>query len=258
MYSYRLIRVITEADIDLRRWEKTTKLSELPVSPEPELTPEERLWCGEREGNIGAGVALSIFTVAMGILAAKMVSRSDFDNGWIFVLAFLGAGFALLRYRWRPPLKMEAPRLAAVIEHKEKIRAEAIQRKKTARTEFEKALNSYSNWEKLTPEEFEHALSLRLRNDGCLDTRVTRHSKDGGIDIKANDPNGRPIIVQAKKYGGNVGVNVVREMIGVRAIRRDNAHIIIYSLVGFTKGAIELAAQEGVELRDIRNEMLRI
>ena len=78
------------------------------------------------------------------------------------------------------------------------------------------------------------------------------------VDIEATDTKGQPVIVQAKQYRKNVGVAVVREMIGVRQSRSDDPRTIIYALVGFTGGAKALAEMESVELRAVRNELLHL
>jgi hypothetical protein len=59
--SYRLLRILTDKDIDEERWKITESLSELPVGTHPHISKEERLWAGEREGNIGSGITLVIW-----------------------------------------------------------------------------------------------------------------------------------------------------------------------------------------------------
>jgi HJR/Mrr/RecB family endonuclease len=47
-------------------------------------------------------------------------------------------------------------------------------------------------------------------------------------------------------------------MIGVRESRIDKPKVMIYSLSGFTRGAKDLAEKNGVELRDVRSEWLKV
>jgi hypothetical protein len=252
-FSYRMIRVLSPEDIDQHRWRNSDSLDDLPVSPEPSLTHEERLWAGERAGNLGKGIGLAIATIVPGGLA--LVEPLE-GGGSILAMIVAGvSGFFLLRHPWR---KYEPPnpvRIRALENHKAQLRLRRKSAVTFARTQLDKALGDFRNWQSLAPHVFERELSLRLENEG-YQVKVTRPSKDGGVDIEAVDGSGRPVIVQAKKYAGNVGVSVVREMIGIRETRTDRPQAIIYALAGFTKGAKFLAAQSGGVLRDIRSELL--
>ena len=86
---------------------------------------------------------------------------------------------------------------------------------------------------------------------------TTKTSGDGGIDLEGHDENKNPVLIQAKKYSKPVGVSVVREMIGVRQNYQDNPRTVIYSLEGFTKGAYDLAKAHNVELKSIRDDLIR-
>lgn len=100
-------------------------------------------------------------------------------------------------------------------------------------------------------------MSIKLEEEG-FQVRLTQYNKDGGIDVEAIDVVGHPAIIQVKKHRSPVGVAVVREMIGIRSCRRDCPRTLIISLVGFTRGARDLAASAEVELRDIRSELLNL
>ena len=79
-------------------------------------------------------------------------------------------------------------------------------------------------WKNIKPNEFELALARKLNNDG-MRVKTTEFIGDGGIDIEGVDENGTPIIVQAKQFAGNIGVSVVREMIGVREEHPKNPRV---------------------------------
>lgn len=49
--------------------------------------------------------------------------------------------------------------------------------------------------------EFEHALALLCQRDGCTDVRVVGGAGDLGADVIATTPDGRRIVIQAKRYG---------------------------------------------------------
>jgi len=71
---------------------------------------------------------------------------------------------------------------------------------------------------KVTPQEFEHLVSRLYSRMGYL-TKVTRFSKDGGIDIRARkltEANRENLIIQCKHYPqGTVGVEPARALNGL-------------------------------------------
>lgn len=255
-FSYDLIRVLAPEDLDLARWSPAASLSDLPVSPESEPTEEELFWAGKRPGNIDGGILLSCFTAAMTALVL-LTYPQDPDGAW--VCAFIGvvAGLFLIRYPWKKAIPPIPAKLDELQVYKETLRQRRKSEYISSKTRFEAALEDFGTWKDLSAELFEFAISLRLEKEGFT-VQQTRFSGDGGVDIEATDKLGKPMIVQAKKYSANVGVNVVREMVGVRESRDGKPRTMIYSLSGFTRGAKELAKQHNIELRDIRSELLKV
>ena len=252
-FSYRLIRVLSSDDVNLNIWKSTNSLNSSPVSPELEATPEELFWAGKRPGNIGGGIALVLATTAAVFIAAT----ANGGASAFFALVAAIPGWFLLRYQWRPSLPPAPNKIEALTEHKRILRERSMSDQQSALTKFDVLLREKKNWDLLSPEQFELALAIRLKSKG-YQVKATRYSKDGGIDIEAISATGQLTIVQAKKYASNVGVAVVREMIGIRESRSDRPHTIIYSLNGFSSGARTLAAQTGIQLLDIKSELLSI
>ncbi len=251
--SYRLVRVLTASDTDPERWQTTASLNDLPVSPEPELTAEEKIWVGERPGNIAAGATLVALTIT---LTATAIYASSGTSYFVGVLALISAWF-LFRFEWCRHKSGTPEKIDEVVSRKQDLRERAASVINSAKTQFENLLHEKSNWDKLSPKEFEFAISTKLQKEG-FQVSLTRYSRDGGVDLEAIDPAGKPVIVQAKKYSGNVGVAVVREMIGIRESRPDRPRTIIYSLNGFSRDAKSFASNNGVELRDVKSELLSI
>lgn len=254
-FKFRLVRVLAPEDTDLQRWMSTDRLDALPVSPEEGFTPEERAWAGEREGNLGGGIVLGIINIGAVSLSINGYLN---DSGYLFfVIVAAVTGWFFFRYPWKFPKKPLPAKLAELKAHKENLRRQTKERSLAARTAFEKALEDFATWERLSSQNFEVAISMHLEREG-FSVKITQHSRDGGVDVEAVDDQGLPVIVQAKRYRQNVGVGVVREMIGVRESRADRPRTIIFSLVGFTRGAQQLAETADIELRDIRNEVLHL
>lgn len=73
-------------------------------------------------------------------------------------------------------------------------------------------------------------------------------SHDFGADLVLTLPRQR-IVVQAKRYSGNVGIGAVQEALGAVQYYRGTRGMVVASN-GFTESARELAARSGVELWD--------
>lgn len=254
-FTYQFLRVLTNQDLDEERWKTTESLFELPVGAHEHISKEERLWAGEREGNIGAGIALSLWTIATWWMLYYAIKS---DDAIIFTaLVALVSTYFLVVFKWRAPRKPSPEKLNELTGHKAQLRRDIKSKKEQARTHIERMLENYSSWDQLTPEDFEHALTFKLKNDG-YNLHVTKYVGDGGVDLEGVNKGGKPIIVQAKKYRSNVGVAVVREMIGVRESHPEKPLTMIISLVGFTRGALHLAEQEGVILKSIKKDILGV
>jgi restriction system protein len=73
-------------------------------------------------------------------------------------------------------------------------------------------------------------------------------SHDFGADLVLTSPRQR-IVVQAKRYTGNVGIGAIQEALGAVQYYRGTRGMVVASS-GFTESARELAARSGVELWD--------
>ena len=254
-HSYSLIRVISASDMDLEQWKNTESLDDLPVSPDAALTPEEKAWAGQRDGNLGGGFALT--GVA---LIALLFAVNGYRSGSGYVLpslVLLACVYLLAKYRWRKAVSASPDRLAELDAHKKSLRTRSRLEQEHRRTEFEKALADFGTWQALKPQHFEVAVATLLNKQG-FNVQTTSYSSDGGVDIFGTDDRGAPVIVQAKQYAKNVGVSVIREMIGVRQGYDAQPRTIVVSLVGFSREARKLAADAEIELRNVRSELLKL
>jgi len=93
----------------------------------------------------------------------------------------------------------------------------------------------------LTPKEAETYVSQLLRFYGLAGAKVTRYSRDGGIDVESMKG-----VFQVKHQMAPVGVGVVREILGVAASEGKRAGV--FAKVGFTKEATEFAERNGILL----------
>lgn len=105
--------------------------------------------------------------------------------------------------------------------------------------------------------QFEHYLGHLFRSQGYK-AEVTKAAGDFGADLVIFK-DGRRIVVQAKRYKKNVGLEAVQEVQGARAhYKATGAWVVTNS--NFTQQAYELAKSNGVRLisRDELVEMLLV
>lgn len=100
----------------------------------------------------------------------------------------------------------------------------------------------------LTGRMFEERLRLHF-NDRGWHMQLTPTSGDFGADLVGTDPTGRRVVIQAKRYQGNVGVHAIQEVLGGKA-HHGAARALVITNSTFTPNARVLAAQSGVELWD--------
>jgi restriction system protein len=110
-------------------------------------------------------------------------------------------------------------------------------------------LDQRSNLADLTPNEFETLMTNLFEKMG-LETRLTRPSRDGGVDCVAYDMRpviGGKVIIQAKRYRRTVGVSAVRDLFGTLH-NEGAAKGILVATSGYGKSAYEFASNKPIEL----------
>jgi len=112
-------------------------------------------------------------------------------------------------------------------------------------------LESRPNLMDLSPAEFE-ALVSNLFSKMGLETKLTRSSRDGGVDAVAYDTRpilGGKVVIQAKRYKNTVGVSAVRDLYGTMLNEGANKGIIV-STASYGPDAYEFAKDKPLELID--------
>lgn len=112
-------------------------------------------------------------------------------------------------------------------------------------------LESRPNLMELTPPEFEVLVSNLFSRMG-LETKLTRSSRDGGIDAVAYDTRpvlGGKIVIQAKRYKNTVGVSAVRDLYGTM-INEGASKGILVTTSSYGSDAYEFSKDKPLELID--------
>ena len=112
-------------------------------------------------------------------------------------------------------------------------------------------LEGRSNLMDLNPYEFEHFLSNLFELIG-FEAKLTRSSKDGGIDVVAYDPRpilGGKVVIQAKRYKNVVGVAAVRDLYGTM-INEGASKGILVTTSHYGPDAYDFSKDKPIELID--------
>jgi restriction system protein len=112
-------------------------------------------------------------------------------------------------------------------------------------------LDSRPNLMDLSPTEFEHLVSNLFQKMG-LETKLTRSSRDGGVDAVAFDTRpvlGGKVVIQAKRYKNPVGVSSVRDLYGTMINEGANKGILV-ATSKYGPDAFEFVKDKPVELID--------
>jgi restriction system protein len=119
-------------------------------------------------------------------------------------------------------------------------------------------LNSGVNLAAMGWEEFEHLIRQLFEQEFAKnggEVRVTKASRDGGVDAVIFDPDpihGGKIVVQAKRYTNTVGVAAVRELYGT-VVNEGASKGILVTTSSFGPDAHAFAANKPLTLLDGQN-----
>lgn len=112
-------------------------------------------------------------------------------------------------------------------------------------------LDSRPNLMELNPFEFENLVSNLFEKIG-FQAKLTRSSKDGGVDAIAYDPRpilGGKVVIQAKRYKNVVGVSAVRDLYGTMINEGANKGILV-STSHYGPDAYDFSKDKPIELID--------
>ncbi|MGK6310835.1 restriction endonuclease [Variovorax sp. DT-64] len=112
-------------------------------------------------------------------------------------------------------------------------------------------LETRPNLMDMTPSAFEVLVSNLFGKMG-LDTKLTRSSRDGGVDAVAFDTRpvlGGKVVIQAKRYRDTVGVSAVRDLYGTMLNEGANKGILVCTS-GYGPDAYNFSKDKPIELID--------
>ncbi|WP_433891285.1 restriction endonuclease [Streptomyces sp. CA-111067] len=128
----------------------------------------------------------------------------------------------------------------------------SVRRRTEARAVWAARAQHVEAYQNMSPKEFEHALAFLCQRDGCRDVRVVGGSGDLGADVIATVPDGRRLVLQAKRYGPNstVGSGDVQKVNGTYQHAHGGHLAAIVTTSRFTRPARDYAVRVGIRLFD--------
>lgn len=112
-------------------------------------------------------------------------------------------------------------------------------------------LSSATNLMELNPFEFEELVANLFGRMG-LESKLTRSSRDGGVDCVAFDPRpvlGGKVVIQAKRYRHTVGVSAVRDLYGTMMNEGASKGLLV-TTSGYGPDAFQFAKDKPIEFID--------
>lgn len=114
------------------------------------------------------------------------------------------------------------------------------------------ARTTVAEFRQLDPKSFEHAIARLCRRDGCRDVQVVGGAGDLAADVLATTPDGRRLLIQAKRYkpGNPVRSPALQAVNGTyRDVHR--AHLAaVVTTSSFTADALKFGRQVGIRCFD--------
>lgn len=112
-------------------------------------------------------------------------------------------------------------------------------------------LSAATNLMELNPYQFEELVANLFGKMG-LESKLTRASRDGGVDCVAFDPRpvlGGKVVIQAKRYRHSVGVSAVRDLYGTM-LNEGASKGLLVTTSGYGPDAFNFAKDKPIELID--------
>lgn len=176
------------------------------------------------------------------ILAVGGLAAAFFFLMVVFGLPFIGALFWV------------AVGAVAITVGRAKLRAERQRQIEWQQYQAIQAIRSreIGTYHLMNPREFEHALAYLCERDGCLGVQVVGGAGDLGADVIATAPDGRRIVIQAKRYGPTTVVSGPDlQKFGGTCYAVHGAQVAaVVTTSRFTKQAQQYAAHMGIRLWD--------
>lgn len=177
-------------------------------------------------------VLLAVFAVGIVLYLLGKLAQDP-----VVLLLVFAAGGGIVA--WRVNTRMKRARLLAA------------ERERQAAIYAERAL-AIETYHGMNARQFEEAIAYLCRRDGCPQATVTGGAGDLGADVVATTPDGRKLVIQAKRYvAGNSVTGPALQKFGGTCYAVHHANIAaVVTTSDFTKQAREYASLMRITLID--------
>ncbi len=144
-----------------------------------------------------------------------------------------------------------SPQPAELLPVKPVIEFDMVDKRFVEESDVLSDIESRPNLMDLNPWEFENFINNLFGKIG-FEAKLTRSSKDGGVDVVAFDPRpilGGKVVIQAKRYKNVVGVSAVRDLYGTM-INEGASKGILVTTSHYGADAYDFAKDKPIELID--------
>lgn len=198
------------------------------MSPSSEGRERTR-WQDANAGNSSGAEALALLLLVGVPLIVVVAVISVIARNPVLLVLLLSGGGGLVAWR----INVRQRRIRELDEtrcHQAGIYAARVQ-----------AIGSYYS---MSAREFEEAIAWLRRRDGCPEARVTGKAGDLGADVRAVTPDGRILVIQAKRYApGNLVTGPDLQKFGGTCYNVHCAQVAaVVTTSAFTKQAREYAS----------------
>lgn len=183
--------------------------------------------------------------VALEVLKSIWIAAEHNPATAGLVVFLLAAGAGLTGVFWWRHRQNELAAAAA------RRAAAEVERQRVAQIRFVQS-QEIARYHVMGAKEFEQALAFLCERDGCTNVRVVGGANDLGADVIATTPDGRVLVLQAKRYGQGrtVGSQAVQVVNGTYRHEHGADLAAIVTTAVFTKPARDYAARTGIRLFD--------
>jgi len=201
----------------------------------------------------------ALLLVIVGLSARTVVEVAERRPAWVVVLSLFAVALFLAWRRNRSrriPISRLARRTTEALEEATATTLEAVEEDQADAVRGDET-TAVLDYAALSADAFEQAIADLCVRDGCSQVSVVGGAGDLGADVVASAPDGRRVVIQCKRYGGDnkVGSQDLQRFGGTCYTVHEADVAVFVTTSDFTAPAEEYAAQCGIVC--VNHQLLR-
>ena len=192
----------------------------------------------------------ALLLVIVGLSARTVVEVAERRPAWVVVLSLFAVALFLAWRRNRSrriPISRLARRTTEALEEATATTLEAVEEDQADAVRGDET-TAVLDYAALSADAFEQAIADLCVRDGCSQVSVVGGAGDLGADVVASAPDGRRVVIQCKRYGGDnkVGSQDLQRFGGTCYTVHEADVAVVVTTSDFTAPAEEYAEQCGI------------